>query len=90
MKRTILLPAAAGALLLAFAAGCGSEWSQSHNHNTPVGNYVAPKNVVIEFPYNFDNIARSCVDGDGVYVGFKDHGAFVVANDPACKNGGQR
>lgn len=85
MKRTILITAAVAGAVLAFAAGCGSEWSQNHDHNTPVGGYVSPKNVVIEFPFNFDNIARSCVDGDGLYVGFKGNSTFVVANDPACR-----
>jgi hypothetical protein len=83
MKRAAILGSLVGLVLI--TAGCGSEWDEQHNNNTPVGPRIKPDNRVIEFPYNYDNIARACVDGDGVYVGFKDHGAFVVANDPACK-----
>jgi hypothetical protein len=73
-----------GAAVLTAAVGCGSAWDQQHNHNTPVGPYLAPDNVVIEFPNNFDNVARACANGDGVYMPFGGKTAFVVPNDPAC------
>lgn len=81
MKRIFPVIAVTGLLL---AAGC-SQWSQSHDRNTPIGGYVKAKNTVIEFPYGFDNVARTCVDGDGVYVAFHGKTPTVVANDPACR-----
>lgn len=87
MRKTLTLAvAAAGVATLALTAGCGSQWDQTHNRNTPVGPYVARPNVIIQFPYGWDNISRACVDGDGVYVGFHGSQATVVPNDPACKN----
>lgn len=88
-KKTTLLAALSAGAVLVTAAGCGSQWDQNHNHNTPVGPYVAPTNVVIELPYGFDNVARACVNGDGVYVPFGGKTATVVAADPACKTGGR-
>ena len=46
---------------------------------------MTPTNTIIEFPYNYDNVARACVDGDGVYMPFGGKTTTVVPNDPACK-----
>lgn len=80
--RRLTLAAVAAVSLL--AAGCGAGYDQEHNHNTGIGGYEAPGNSVIEFPYGFDNIARVCENGDGLYVGFHGNSTFVVAHDEAC------
>lgn len=74
-----------GVALALSVTACGSGYDQTHNHNTPPGQYVAPDNQVIEFPYGFDNVARACVSGDGVYMPYGGKTAFVVPADPACK-----
>lgn len=86
-KPTVLIAVGLAGVVLLTAVGCGSQWDQSHNHNTQLGPYLEPSNAVIEFPYGFDNVARACVDGDGVYVPFGGKTATVVAGDPACKAG---
>jgi hypothetical protein len=83
MNKRIALVGAA--VLVAFAAAaCGADYDQDHNHNTGIGGYIEPPNQIIEFPYKFDNIARECVAGDGLYVGFHGNSTFVLAHDPAC------
>jgi hypothetical protein len=81
-KRIALVGAAV--LVSLTAAACGAGYDQQHNHNTGIGGYVSPPNQIIEFPYGFDNIARVCSVGDGLYVGFGGNSTFVVAHDPAC------
>lgn len=84
MRRRRALALLAGASILT-SAGCGAEYDQEHNHNTPTGPYESPPNSIIEFPYKFDNIARVCTaGGDGVYVGFNGNSTFVLAHDPDC------
>lgn len=85
MKRQILF-GVLGFVVAVGGAGC-SEWAQNHDHNVPIGGYVGPHNTVIEFPYNWDNVALECYAGDGVYVPFEGKAVFVVPNDRACQGG---
>lgn len=80
-RKAALLTSAAA--VTAALTGC-STYTQEHAHNTPIGGYKKPRNVVIQFPYKFDNVARACVDGDGIYVAFRGTTPTVVPNDPAC------
>jgi hypothetical protein len=51
MRKPLMIAAGvASTAVLMLSTGCGSTYDQQHNHNTSVGPYSEPKNVVIEFP----------------------------------------
>lgn len=83
MNRKIVTVMVAAAASISLTA-CGSEWDQAHNHNAPVGPYETPNNSVVELPYNWNNIARVCERGEGIYEAFKGTAIYVVPNDPNC------
>lgn len=76
---------ALGVLGTTSACSSGSQWAQDHDHNAPIGNYVGGASTIIQLPYHWDNVARACADGDGIYEPLNTKGYFVVIpNDPAC------